>query len=366
MMNRHSTYDDVPRHFLPIILVWAFLLQAMMPFNAWADAAPAAPAVIRIGAPAIGAGGQQVFGGTLGLARQKGWLEDEFKAEGIRFEFPGFKGGAPMVGQALANNQIDFAWQGDLLSIIGKSAGMQTRLILPFSKMMNAYLAVPVGSSITRIQDLRDKRVAFAKGNQIHLQVIRILAQSGMTDKDIRSINMDFGTAVPAVVSGDVDAVFGGAELLAARDKGVVKIIYSTLGKPELTSYNGLVARQDFIDRYPQITARLVKVLVRAAQYASDPANKTEVLPVLASVYGARTFIEDTSDRPLPDRLSPLLDPFLVAHYQDTLDEVDKLGLLRGPRFDVNQWIDPAFVDAALVSLHLEHYWTPLPASTRK
>ncbi|MGI4902280.1 MAG: ABC transporter substrate-binding protein [Janthinobacterium lividum] len=328
-------------------------------------AADALPTVIRIGAPAIGVSGQQVLGGTLGIARSKGWIEDEFKRDGIRFEYPGFKGGAPMVGQALANGQIDFAWQGDLLSVIGKSAGLNTRLILPFSKMLNAYLVVAPNSSIHSISDLRGKRVAFSKGNQIHLQVIRILAANGMTENDIRSINLDFGMAVPALVGGDIDAAFGGPELLAARDRGVVKVAYSTRGLPFLTSYNGLLARQDFLDRYPQVAARLVKVLVRAAQYASDPAHRAEVAPILAGVYSANDFAEDMSDRPWADRLSPLLDPFLVAHYQATQEEVAQLGLLRGPKFDVAHWVDPEYVDAALRSLHLENYWAPLGADGR-
>ncbi|MGF6976083.1 sulfonate transport system substrate-binding protein [Paraburkholderia sp. JPY465] len=296
---------------------------------------------------------------------QKGWLDEAFRRDGIKFEFAGFRGGAPMVGQALANNQIDFAWQGDLLSVIGRSAGMNTRLVLPFSKLLNAYLAVPPNSPIHTIADLRGKRVAYFKGNQIHLQVLRILAANGLSEKDIQSVNLDAGTALTALVSGDIDATFGGADLLSAQDKGIARIAYSTRGHPELTSYNGLIARQDFIARYPDITQRFIDVLVRAARYASDPANRQEVTPILAGFFGPGNFAADYSDRPWEDRLSPRLDSFLVAHYQQTEDELAALGLLRGPRFDVRQWIDSSFVDRSVAAQGLQNYWPVLDSQGR-
>ena len=323
-------------------------------------AAETPPKVIRYGAPAMTVD-NGTYWGTSGIARYKGWFDEEFAKDGTHVEFVGFRAGAPMVGQALANGQIDVAGQGDLLSIIGRSSGMKTRLILPFDKLSNAYLAVRPDSTIHSVEDLRGKRVAYYKGNQIQLQVIRILADHGLEEKDIRSIALDPATAANALASGDVDAIFSGSDMLALRDRGLAKVIYSTSGKPGLTSYNGLVARDAFTDAYPETTARFVKVLVRAAQWANDPANRAEVLKIWSLGPGKRTYLqEDFADRPWSDRLSPLLDPLLVAHYKETQDLIAQLGLLRGPKFDVDQWIDPRFLNQALHDLQLERQWTPL------
>ncbi|MGI4900819.1 MAG: ABC transporter substrate-binding protein [Janthinobacterium lividum] len=337
------------------LAVWGFI-------TAGAARAEQPPAVIRFGAPALTVDGD-TYWGTFGLARYEGWLDQEFGKDHVKFDFVGYRGGAPMVGQALANGQIDFAGQGDLLSIIGRSSGMQTRLILPFDKLSNAYLAVSPKSTIHSIEDLRGKRVAYYKGNQIQLQVIRILAAHGLTEKDIRSIALDPSTAAVALNTGDVDAIFSGQDTLAMRDRGLAKIIYSTQGQPEFTSYNGLIVRADFARQYPQTTERLVKVLVKAAWWASEPANRQEVLRIWGLGPLHRSYIaEDFKDRPWADRQSALLDPLLVAHYKNTEDLIAQLGLLRGPKFDVEQWIDRRYLDQALKDLKLEHYWTPLDA----
>lgn len=325
------------------------------------------PQVVRLGAPALHGDTQGVWGAT-GVARAKGWFEEEFAKDGITFEFPGFKGGGPMVGQALANGQIDFAGNGDMISIIGKSSGIKTRLLMPGSRLENAYLLVAPGSPIKSVNDLRGKKVAYFKGNYIQLQVIRILATQGMSEKDIRNVSLLGAAATNALLNGNIDAIFAGAESLESQNKGLTQVIYGTQGgSARLTAQSGILVREEFAQRYPDITRRVVKVLVKAAHWASDPANKDEVFAIWAK--GGRslaTLEKDYSDRPIADRVSPLLDPFYVAQYQDTQKLVGELGLLRGAEFDIQQWFDPQPLEAALKELGLEHYWVALDANGQR
>ena len=321
------------------------------------------PEVIRFGAPAV-VGSEQGVWGASGVARAKGFFEEEFAKDGIRVEFPGFKGGGPMVGQALANGQIDFAGNGDMISLIGRSAGIKSRFILPASRMENAYLLVRPDSDIHSVEDLRGRKVAYFKGNYIQLQVIRILASQGISEKDIRNVNLVGAAATNALLNGNVDAIFAGSESLESEDKGLTKIIYSTRGAaPGLTAQAGLLVREEFAERYPQITERVVKVLVKAARWASDERNRDEVFAIWAK--GGRslaTLRADYEGRPLEDRLSPLFDQFILAQYQDTQKLVGELGLLRGGPVDITQWFDTHYLEAALKELSLEHYWIPLDA----
>lgn len=325
------------------------------------------PEVIRLGAPALTGNIQGVWGAS-GVARAKGFFEDEFSKDGIRVEFPGFKGGGPMVGQALANGQIDFAGNGDMISIIGKSSGIKSRLIAPGSRLENAYLLVKPDSPIKTIEDLRGKKVAYFKGNYIQLQVIRILGTAGMTEKDIRNVSLLGAAATNALLNDNIDAIFAGSESLESEDKGLTKVIYSTRGGPaRLTAQSGLLVSEDFATRYPQITERVVKVLVRAARWASEEQNRDEVFAIWAK--GGRsieTLRADYEGRPLADRLSPLIDPFFVAQYEDTQKLVGELGLLRGGPVDINQWFDRRFLDAALVELNAQNYWVPLDANGQR
>ncbi len=318
------------------------------------------PDVIRIGAPAVSGSSQTVMGGP-GIARVKGWLEEEFAKEGTRFEFPGFKGGAATVNQALGNGQIDFAYGGDLGGIISYAAGIRTRVIFPCGKLENAYLAVPAGSTIKSIQDLRGRRVGYFKGNYIHLQVIKILAEYGMTERDIKTVNLDYGTASAALINKDIDALFGGLEVMRLEEKGA-KLVYSTQGKsPHLTGQAGILVREKFAEQYPKTIERMAKVWVKAALWGSDPANRDAVFHIWAN--GGRTYEQMKSnygDIPLEVRLSPLLDPFFVNQYKETQNLARSLGLLRGQPVDIEKWFDPRFLNAALAELGLQKRWVPL------
>lgn len=343
----------------------------LVPFAPALASSAAKPAAIRFGSPGAAAFARSRLkpGGVIvGVAHTKGWLHEAFEAEGIRLEFPTFKGGAPMVGQALANSQVDFAVQGDLMSVIGRSAGLPTRLILPSVKLGNAYVAVPAGSAIRTLQELRGKRVAYFKGNYIHLQVIRILATVGLTERDIRSISLDGPSAVTALSTGDVDAVFGASDLLALRDRGIARIVYSTVGQaPSLTAQSGFLVREAFAQQYPEITQRIVQIVVRAAHWLSEPAHREDVLDLWTSDRGLRSHIvEDYGGRPFEDRVSPLLDAFYLGRYEATQAEARTLGLLRGANFDVASWVDRRYLERALAELNLGSRWQPLDVAGRR
>ncbi|WP_263147404.1 ABC transporter substrate-binding protein [Pseudomonas sp. RIT-PI-AD] len=341
---------------------------ALLALGLLASAGPALaetpPKQIRLGGPALSSAGNDHWGwGLLGIAHARGLFQEEFKQDATTFEFVGLNT-VPMVGEALASNQLDFAGQGDLISLIGRSAGVKTRYILPVSKFSNAYLAVKTDSPIQSIADLKGKRVAYLKGNYIHLQVIRILAANGLSERDVRQVSLDQATSTTALGTGDIDAVFGGPELLLLRNAGAAKIVYTTRDRDtHATAQTGLIVRDDFARQYPETTARIVKVLVRAAQWGSDEANKEAVYGPWWSFRLQEAIKEDTGDRPWSQRANPLFDPFLVAQYHDTYRLAKELRLLRGKDFDLDQWMDHSFLDQALKALKLEHHWQPLDAS---
>lgn len=76
----------------------------------------------------------------------------------MRIEWYFFKGAGPAVNEAFANNQLDFAIQGDLPEIIGRANGLKTKILLASGAHAPIYLAVPVGSPVRKVADLRGKR----------------------------------------------------------------------------------------------------------------------------------------------------------------------------------------------------------------
>lgn len=96
--------------------VLAGLLSAYVPL---ASAAP--PKEIRIAVPDVSAGSSHSGGGVVDVLYTRQLLEKEFANDGIEVKWSFFKGAGPVVNEAFANGQVDFAYLGDLAAIIGKS-----------------------------------------------------------------------------------------------------------------------------------------------------------------------------------------------------------------------------------------------------
>ena len=204
---------------------WAQALGAIA-FAFAFTSAQAAPDVVRIGVATAGGGDPVTWGGSPGgVARSQNWLEQEFKASGIKVEWLFFKGAGPAVNEALSNKQIDFAYHGDLPKIVGRANGLQTKVLLISGARNNLYVVTPRDSPLRNVQDLKDRRVSIFRGTNGHLVAINVLAANGLTERDIKGVNLDTGSAQAALVSNGVDAAFGGYEWFKVRDQGLAKVI---------------------------------------------------------------------------------------------------------------------------------------------
>ncbi|MCA1326033.1 ABC transporter substrate-binding protein [Herbaspirillum sp. alder98] len=322
-------------------------------------AAGARPTIIRIGVAQQGIGNPPTFSGSsAAVANAKGWIEDEFKADGIKIEWFFFKGAGPAVNEALTNQQLDFAFQGDLPSIVARSAGLKTKLVLATGVRSNIYLAVPPDSPIQSVKDLQGKRVAIFKGTNAQLPINRVLEANGLKERDLRSINLDQATTLAALSTKDIDAAFGNINLLRLRDKNAARIVFTSKGQsPVFTTQSHVLVTEQFEQQYPEITARVVKTFVKTAKWASDEVNREEVLRLWARAGTPyEHWREDYDGQPLRVRINPNFDPFLVARYKDSVEQAYRLKLSRS-RFEVEQWIDQRYLKAALKELNLENYW---------
>lgn len=356
--------------FLSSLRRWSTALAAAAAFAA-ASSVHAAPEVIRIGVATAGGGDPVTWGGSPGgVARNGNWLEEEFKKSGIQVEWLFFKGAGPAVNEALSNKQIDFAYQGDLPSLVGRSNGLDTRLLLTSGARNNLYIVVPPKSDIQSIKDLKDKKVSIFRGTNGHLVAINVLAANGLTERDIKGVNLDTGSAQAALVSNGVDAAFGGSEWFKVRDQGLARVAYSTKGQdPAFTRQASLLVRGDFEKANPAEVQRVVDVFVRAAHWASDEKNRDELFTIWAkSGTPVASYKAEFENDALAVRNSPLLDPFIIGRYKAVVADAVKLKLIRRS-VTIDDWVEPKYLRASLKKQGWENHWTafdakgkPLPA----
>ncbi len=77
---------------------------------------------------------------------------------------------------------------------------------------------------------------------------------------------MDIANAYAALASNNIDAAWGDSDIVEIQDRGLAKIIYSTKsGDPRFTPNSCLIVSETFERHHPDLVARVVKTMVKAA-----------------------------------------------------------------------------------------------------
>ncbi|BDC43427.1 ABC transporter substrate-binding protein [Paraburkholderia terrae] len=318
------------------------------------------PAVIRIGVAQQGAGDPPTFGGSpAATVQQLQLLEKEFAADGIKVEWLFFKGAGPAVNEAIADKSLDFAFQGDLPSVLGRANGLKTRILLESGVRVGVKIAVPPDSPVQSVKDLKGRRVSIFRGTNLQLVADNVLAANQLDERDLRVINLDSASSLAALSSKGIDASVNDYHLYKLRDQGLAKIIYeSQTDGPQFTRQSHLLVLDDFDRAHPDIVQRVVNGFVKGAQWSSDEANRDALFKLWAkSGVTYASWQAEFANQPLKSRNSPLVDPFIVARYKAVANDALKLKLIRQP-VEVDGWFETRYLDNALRTQSLEHYWT--------
>lgn len=318
------------------------------------------PLTVRLAFAEVGVGNRQYAGpGVSALGHAREFVASEFKDDpDVKLEWSFHKGAGPSVNEALANNQADFAFHGDLPALVGRSNGLETRILLGSDARSNIYIAARPDSGIASVADLKGRTLGLFRGTNLHLAAAKVLAAYDLTERDVKIINLDFASANAAIASGDIDATVGQADLYDLEAKGIAKVFFNTKEDSRFTRHAIIHAQSAFLDAQPEVTQRIVNGFVKAAQWGSDESRREEVFDTYTLTGRPREgFVRDHEGQELRFRLSPLLDPFLVEGFAGQEARARELALIRRERATA-EWFDPSFLNEALAELKLESFWT--------
>lgn len=304
---------------------------------------------IRIAVPDLSAGSNHSGGGVVDVLRDQQLLEKAFADQGVSIHWSFFKGAGPVINEALANGQVDFAYLGDLAAIVGKAGGTDTRLLSATARNIKSYLGVVPGSGITDLQSLKGKRVALFRGTANQLSFDAAVASQGLSERDFKIINLDFNAATAAVVARQVDATWGLSNLNALRARGLVEIPLSTNdlgGAGRIQAV--LVGAGAFVDAHPEAVTRLLAAQEQALQWLGREENKETYIQLVAGLASYPPIIlqEDLKNESLSGLFRSELDAEFLGHLQHSVDLAAELRLIRKP-FVVMDWAQPRFLEAA-------------------
>ncbi len=218
------------------------------------------------------------------IAKEKGFFEEEFAKDNITLELTSFANG-PAANEALIAGQIDIAFAiGDQPMITGIVAGSNATAIAKLSRQTSTQgIYVAADSDITSVADLKGKGLGVAVGTFTHKCVIGILEDNGLSEDDVEIANLlTINEQIAALEGGDIAGFASNYSTTYEYVKaGTLKQLVDFTNHPAATY---LVVSNDFIKKYPEVTQRLVNVIVRTQQWANE--NQEEAAKLVAEFTG--------------------------------------------------------------------------------
>lgn len=272
-------------------------------FQTWAHADGTWPATISIGIQK---------GDPLVALRASGELEKAFAPHGVAVKWKEFVYGAPLV-EAINTGDVDVGAVGSTPPILAQAGAAPGVVYVAFApRLQKSYgLIVPADSPIRRIADLKGKKIAFAKGSQGHLFVLKALADAGIPASAVQFVYLNYSDARAAFERGFIDAWAVPDPRYADTELSTGARTILSIGQLSVPQYGFYIGTREFAQRYPAALRLLFDVLDR--QTARELANPAQTAQFLSQNTGVRL---DVWTRALP-RLE------WGVHYPLTGDVID-------------------------------------------
>jgi sulfonate transport system substrate-binding protein len=210
------------------------------------------------------------------LLKERGILEKALEADGIKVRWV-FSAGSNKALEFLNAGSIDFGSTAGAAALIGKINGNPIKSIYVYSRPEWTALVTGAKSEITKVADLKGKRVAVTRGTDPHIFLVRALADAKLTEKDVKLVLLQHADGRLALERGDVDAWAGLDPMMAAAEvESGAKLFYR---KPEDNTWGILNVREAFANENPALVKKVLAAYEQARAYAL--ANPTEVKKVL-------------------------------------------------------------------------------------
>ncbi|HEY0837071.1 MAG TPA: aliphatic sulfonate ABC transporter substrate-binding protein [Azospirillum sp.] len=212
------------------------------------------------------------------VLKEKGFLEEELKKDGIGVRWV-LSLGSNKALEFLNAGSLDFGSTAGAASLIGRINGNPIKSVYVYSKPEWTALVTGPNSKVTKVEDLKGKRVAVTRGTDPHIFLVRTLAAHGLTDKDVKLVLLQHQDGRLALEKGDVDAWAGLDPLMAQAelDNGA-KLFHRNAGA---NTWGILNVREEFANENPELVVRVLRAYEKARAYAL--ANPAELKATIAA-----------------------------------------------------------------------------------
>ena len=224
---------------------------------------------------------------------EKGW----FKEEGVDVKFEWFDYVASM--DAFAAGKLDAVGMTNGDALVTGATGAKSVMILmnDYSNGNDMIIAKP---GISSIKELKGKKIGVEIGFVGHLLLLNALEKNGLSEKDVKLVNVPTNETPQVLASGDVDAVVAWqpSSGIALQQVPGSKAIYTSADEPGLIYDLYAVSPQSYAKRKAD-WKKVMKVWYRIVDYINDPKTFNDAVSIMASRVGLKpevykTFVKGT------------------------------------------------------------------------
>src|SRR5215212_7633309 len=210
------------------------------------------------------------------VAEQKGF----FKKHGADVKLVWFATYTDSIG-ALSAGQLDANSQtwSDSMAPLAKGVPLKVVLVNDNSAGNDALMVAP---SIKSFKDLKGKTVALEEFSVSHFVLVTALAKNGMSQKDVKVVNLSAGDAAAAFLSGRVDAaVVWNPWVNQIQTSGKGKALFTSKDMPGLIP-DLLVAQEKSLTTHRKDFIGMIKAWYDTEKFIRD--NPDEAAGIMAKV----------------------------------------------------------------------------------
>lgn len=210
------------------------------------------------------------------VLKDSGILEKALAADGITVRWVQSAGSNKAL-EFLNAGSLDFGSTAGAAALIGKINGNPIKSIYVYSRPEWTALVTGAKSDITKVSDLKGKRVAVTRGTDPHIFLVRALAEAKLTEKDVKLVLLQHADGRLALERGDVDAWAGLDPLMAAAEvESGAKLFHR---KAEDNTWGVLNVREAFAKDNPALVRKVLAVYEEARAYSlANPAELKKTL----------------------------------------------------------------------------------------
>jgi NitT/TauT family transport system substrate-binding protein len=200
-----------------------------------------------------------------------------FSGNGLKVVLKDYDSG-PATVKALLKGEVDLATCAEFVIVGSVLRKEPVRNIATFSKFQNTDIIGRTDKGVSKIADLKGKKIGLAMGTSLEFFLARFLDLHGMSIQEVTLVNFTPAQSVDALVNGSVDAV-------AVFDSDANRIkqklgsgIVSWPAQAGQLVYFNIVSTDTWTASHPEAISRLLRSLIQAEKYVVTHPEETKAI----------------------------------------------------------------------------------------